>query len=148
MMTADAVVFSFARGRARILLVNRKKAPYKGDWAIPGGFVGMDEELEVAAARELFEETGLRDVRLEQMRTFGTIGRDPRGRQITTVFMGIVGKGRTRVRAGDDAAEVRWFDVERLPGNMAFDHEEVARFAIARLKRRNIYRQKVRIGGT
>jgi 8-oxo-dGTP diphosphatase len=138
MVTVDAAVFGFFAGKAKLLLVNRKWEPYKGCWAMPGGFIEIDEELEDAVARELEEETGLADVELEQMRTFGTVGRDPRGRQITVVFMGIAGKGRKRVRGGDDAAEARWFDIERLPENMAFDHREVAEFAISRLKRKGL----------
>jgi len=141
MVTADAVVFRFARGKARLLLVRRKHDPYKGDWAIPGGFIELDEELADAAARELKEETGLVNIRLEQMRTFGTCGRDPRGRQITIVFMGIAGSRQSRLKAGDDAAEARWFDIDKLPKNMAFDHREVAAFAIKRLKMKEIYRE-------
>ncbi len=141
MVTADAVVFRFARGKARLLLVRRKHDPYKGDWAIPGGFIELDEELEDAAARELKEETGLVGIRLEQMRTFGACGRDPRGRQITIVFMGIAGSAQSRLKAGDDAAEARWFDIDKLPENMAFDHAEVAAFAIKRLKMKRVFRE-------
>ena len=139
MVTVDAAVFSFTDGKASLLLINRKKDPYKGQWAVPGGFIEMDEELEDAAARELAEETGLTNVALEQMHTFGTVGRDPRGRQITVVFMGIAAEEQTAVRGGDDAADARWFDIDRLPENMAFDHDTVARVAIARLKRKKAY---------
>lgn len=141
MVTTDAAVFSFARGKAWLLLVNRKREPYRGHWAIPGGFIEMDEELEDAVVRELAEETGLTDVPLEQMRTFGTVGRDPRGRQITVVFMGVIEGKQPVVRGGDDAAEARWFDLDRLPANMAFDHASVAHFAIGRLKRKKAYRE-------
>jgi 8-oxo-dGTP diphosphatase len=143
MVTVDAAVFGFFAGKAKLLLVNRKWEPYKGCWAMPGGFIEIDEELEDAVARELEEETGLVNIELEQMRTFGTVGRDPRGRQITVVFMGIAGKGQRRVRGGDDAAEARWFDIEKLPENMAFDHRDVAKFAISRLKRKRAYREEV-----
>ena len=144
MLSADAVVFSFCRGRARLLLIRRKNEPFKGKWAIPGGYVGIDEELEDAVVRELREETGLTGIRLEQMHTFGKCGRDPRGRQITVAFMGIAGQGHMRIKAGDDAAEARWFEIEKLPEDLAFDHSEVAAFAIGKLKRKRIYRQKVR----
>ncbi len=133
MVTVDAAVFCVSGGKARLLLVERKKDPYKGRWAVPGGFIEMDEELEHAVARELEEETGLTGVPLEQLRAFGTVGRDPRGRQITVVFMGIV-EGQVPLRAGDDASEAQWFDIDRLPADMAFDHAEIARVAIARLK--------------
>ena len=138
MVTVDAVVFTFSQNKARLLLINRKKEPFKGKWALPGGFVGIDEELESAVARELAEETGLVDVPLEQMHTFGNVGRDPRGRQITVAFMGIAKKGLNKIKAGDDAAKVRWFDIEKLPEDMAFDHNEVAKFAIEKLKSDNL----------
>jgi 8-oxo-dGTP diphosphatase len=140
MVSVDAAVFSFFRGGVELLLIKRKKEPFKGHWALPGGFVGIDEELAAAAERELAEETGLGNVALEQMHTFGRCGRDPRGRQITIAFMGVALKPRRKLKAGDDAAEAKWFDIEKLPGNMAFDHDEVVRFAIRKLKRQRIYR--------
>ncbi len=143
MVTADAVVFRFFRGRAEMLLVRRAREPYKGCWAIPGGFIEMDEELGDAAARELEEETGLRGVSLEQFGAFGRVGRDPRGRVITVAFMGIAVRGCGKIRGGDDAAEARWFDIERLPENMAFDHAEISGLAIGRLKRKKVYRVRV-----
>ncbi|UCG57383.1 MAG: NUDIX hydrolase [Phycisphaerales bacterium] len=146
MVTVDAVVFSFSRGKARVLLINRKYEPYQGKWVFPGGFIELDEELEDAVARELKEEAGLVNIPLEQMRTYGTCGRDPRGRQITIVFMGIAGKGQTKLRAGDDAARARWFDIDKLPEDMGFDHNEMARFAIRRLKRKRVYRENVKRG--
>jgi 8-oxo-dGTP diphosphatase len=141
MVTVDAAVFCFSRGKARLLLVERKKDPYQGQWAVPGGFIEMDEELEEAVARELEEETGLTEIPLEQLRTFGTVGRDPRGRQITVVFTGIAPAGRTALQAGDDAADARWFPIDALPVNLAFDHDRVTSVAIARLKRTKAYRQ-------
>jgi len=135
MVTVDAVVFTFSGDSTKVLLINRGNEPFKGKWALPGGFVDMDEELGDAVARELAEETGLTGVRLEHMRTFGTIGRDPRGRMITIVFMGIATKRQDKIKAGDDAAEAQWFDIERLPKDMAFDHNEVVRFAIEKLKK-------------
>jgi len=138
MVTVDAIVFGFFRGRAKLLLINRAKEPFRGQWALPGGFIEIDEELEDAVARELAEETGLTDVPLQQMHTFGRCGRDPRGRQITVAFIGVT--TQTKIRAGDDAGKARWFDVENLPPDMAFDHREVAQFAIRKLKRKKIYR--------
>jgi len=134
MVTVDAVVFGFFENKAKLLLIKRKKEPFKGKWALPGGFVEIDEELEDAVARELTEETGLRNIRVEQMHTFGTVGRDPRGRQITTAFMGVAGEEQTKIKAGDDAAKAQWFDIEKLPKDLAFDHNEVVKFAIEKLK--------------
>jgi 8-oxo-dGTP diphosphatase len=133
MVTVDAVVFAVSQDKTEVLLIERKHEPFKGRWAVPGGFVDLDEELEDAAARELAEETGLTGVQLEQMHTFGKCGRDPRGRQITIAFMGVVTKGRDEIKAGDDAAKAQWFDIEELPENMAFDHDEMVRMAIERL---------------
>ena len=133
MVTVDAAVFTFSGDKARVLLINRGNEPFKGKWALPGGFIDMDEELEDAVVRELEEEAGLTGVRLEQMRTFGTVGRDPRGRMISIAFIGIATKGQATIRAGDDAAQAQWFDIENLPKDMAFDHDEVVRFAIAKL---------------
>ncbi len=139
MVTADAAVFAFFDGRARLLLIQRRREPFEGHWALPGGFVEMDEDLKDAAARELAEETGLRDVALEQLHTFGRPGRDPRGRVITVVYFGIAEHNRAQIEAADDAADARWFDIESLPP-MAFDHDEIARCAIARLKQTAAYR--------
>jgi 8-oxo-dGTP diphosphatase len=141
MVAADAMVFAFLKSKIKLLLVNRRGEPFKGKWALPGGFVNMDEELEDAAMRELAEETGLTGIHLEQMHTFGKCGRDPRGRVITVTFMGIITEGRNKIKAGDDAAKARWFDIENLPKDMAFDHYEVIKFGIKQLKRKKIYRE-------
>ena len=133
MVTVDAVVFAFFNSKTKILLIKRGNEPFKGKWALPGGFVGIDEELEAAAERELAEETGLVNVALEQLLTFGRCGRDPRGRQVTIAFTGIAKGSLDTIKAGDDADEVRWFDIEKLPEDMAFDHNEIAKFGIDRL---------------
>jgi 8-oxo-dGTP diphosphatase len=132
MVTVDAAVFDVSGGTAKVLLIKRGNEPFKGQWAFPGGFVNMDEELEDAAARELAEETGLTGIKLQQLHTFGKCGRDPRGRNITIVFIGIA--KNTKVKGGDDAADAKWFDIDNLPENMAFDHDNVAALAIAKIK--------------
>lgn len=123
MVTADALVFAVCGGRKSVLLIKRGNDPFKGLWAVPGGFLEMDEELETAAARELFEETGIEGIKLKQMHAFGTVGRDPRGRMITIVYTATLDK-EIEPKAGDDAAEAKWFDVQNLP-ELAFDHSEV-----------------------
>ena len=140
MVAADAMVFAVFKNKIKLLLVNRGYEPFKGKWSLPGGFVNIDEELEDAAVRELAEETGLTGVHLEQLHTFGKCGRDPRGRVITVTFMGIVDR-KHRIKAGDDAAKARWFDIEKLPKDLAFDHNEVIKFGIRKLKRKKIYRE-------
>ena len=134
MVTADAAVFATDSDGVKLLLIKRKNEPFKGKWAIPGGFVEMDEELQDAAKRELAEETSLTGIELEQMHTFGTIGRDPRGRQITTVYMGQARTDQMAVKGGDDAEEAKWFDINHLP-EMAFDHDEVAKMAIEKFQK-------------
>lgn len=145
MVTADALVFKFDSGGAEVLLIKRRHEPFKNQWAIPGGFVGIDEELEDAAVRELFEETNLAGVKLEQLHTFGKCGRDPRGRQITIAFIGVAEKDIERIKAGDDAADVSWFNIEKLPEDLAFDHSEVLDYAVSQLKKKGIFHSS---GGT
>jgi len=135
MVTVDAVVFTKTDDKTEVLLINRGKEPFKGKWALPGGFIDMDEELEDAVVRELAEETGLTGVQLEQMHTFGTVGRDPRGRQISIAFMGIATKGQDTIKAGDDAAHAQWFNIDKIPKDLAFDHNEVVRFAVEKLNK-------------
>lgn len=134
MVTVDAVVFAEVQGKVKVLLIKRRQEPFVGKWAFPGGFIELDEELADAVVRELEEETGLTGVALEQMHTFGKIGRDPRGRMITVAFIGIVGPDNMEVQPGDDAAEAEWFDIDDLP-EVAFDHADVAEMAIQRYRR-------------
>jgi 8-oxo-dGTP diphosphatase len=136
MVTVDAVVFSISGGKTQVLLINRGREPYKGKWAVPGGFIEMDEEIEDAVARELQEETGLTGVHLEQMRTFGRCGRDPRGRQISIAFTGVVTDGQDKICPGDDAAKAQWFDIEKFPEDLAFDHDEMIKCGIEKLNQK------------
>src|SRR5207249_10371740 len=117
----------------QILLVKRRAWPYEGMWAIPGGFVNMDESLETAAKRELQEETGVQDVYMEQLYTFGDPKRDPRTRVITVGYFALLDSERLQVGAADDAADVGWFSVSHLPP-LAFDHEEIIHYALQRLR--------------
>ena len=133
-VTVDVVLFTFIDGELRVLLIQRNLEPFAGRWALPGGFVQENERLEDAAARELFEETGLKGIYLEQLYTFGDPGRDPRGWTISVAYFAIVGADLTqKVHAGDDAGDAAWFDVYHLPP-LAFDHERIVLYAIQRLR--------------
>ena len=125
-VTADIVVIKTLENQRQVLLIERKHPPFEGMWALPGGFMNMDETLEQAAPRELQEETGITGVELEQIHTFSKVDRDPRHRTITTVFIGYANENTPEPEAGDDAAKARWFPLENLP-SLAFDHSEVIR---------------------
>jgi 8-oxo-dGTP diphosphatase len=105
-------------------LIRRKNPPFAGMWALPGGFVDMDETLEQSARRELREETGISGVRLQQLHTFGDPGRDPRGRTISVLFLARVNPARLHPQAADDAAEGAWHSLQRPPA-LAFDHRRI-----------------------
>jgi 8-oxo-dGTP diphosphatase len=104
-------------------------------WALPGGFVEMDESLEAAARRELFEETGIKASKLEQVHIFGDPGRDPRGRTISVVYLAFVNINKVKPRAGDDAAEAGWHFL-RHPPALAFDHRQILSLIRQRLKKK------------
>lgn len=127
-VTADAVVFGFDGKRLHVLLIERKIEPFKGSWALPGGFMHMDETIEQCAKRELEEETGVRNVYLEQFHVFSDPGRDPRERVVTVAFFALVRKADFQLIAGDDAARASWFDWDELPP-LAFDHTEIIAMA-------------------
>jgi len=124
-MTIDAIIIAGISGEQKVLLIQRKFDPYKGFWALPGGFVGMEETLLEACQRELKEETGLSGIVLNQFYTFDAVNRDPRHRTVSTVFYGLV-KQIIPVQGGDDAAQADWFPITSLP-EMAFDHAEILR---------------------
>jgi len=153
-VTVDMVIFTIRRGRLMVLLIKRRDDPFKDCWAIPGGFVEVGvghaprgdqgEGLDTAAERELLEETGLQrerdDVFLEQLYTFGTPGRDPRGRVITVSYYALISpEAYHRVEAGDDAKEAEWFHVPDVIGEtggipLGFDHGQILRAAVERIR--------------
>ncbi len=125
LVTVDIFLLRYQSGRLEILLIQRSGEPFAGQWALPGGFVDADESLEVAAARELAEETGFQNLPLTQLRAFGDPGRDPRGHTVTVVFGGFLPPDAAQLpRAGDDARRANWFPLESLPP-LAFDHREI-----------------------
>jgi 8-oxo-dGTP diphosphatase len=139
-VTVDVVILTLRSQRLDVLLVKRKHWPGEGMWAIPGGFVEPDESLEEGARRELEEETGVRDVYLEQVYTFGDPQRDPRGRVITVVYYALIPPDSVKPIAGDDAAVAQWFPAYALPP-LAFDHEKILSYVWQRLKGKLEYTQ-------
>lgn len=132
-ITADCVVFGFDGAKLNVLLIERGINPHKGKWALPGGFLRIDETIEDCAKRELCEETGLEDVYLEQFHVFSSLDRDPRERVLTVAFIAMVRKSEFRLLAGDDAAKASWFAIDELP-ELAFDHEQIVAMGRTRLK--------------
>lgn len=132
-VTTDCVIFGFDGSNLKILLVQRGIDPYKGIWALPGGFLNPMESAEVGALRELKEETGLESAYLEQFHAYSEPDRDPRERVITIAYLALV--KLQKVKGGDDAADARWFPVNEVP-QLAFDHDLILRDALARLRER------------
>jgi len=133
MVTVDAVVFRKNGSGTEVLLIKRGRYPYEGMWALPGGFVDMEETLEEAIIRELEEETGLKQVELQQLHAYSEIHRDPRGRNISITFYGIAGSIDTTVTSGDDASDAQWFLVDQMP-ELAFDHIKVVQLALKKIQ--------------
>jgi 8-oxo-dGTP diphosphatase len=134
-VTVDVAVFAIRDGRLATVLVRRAAWPHAGKWAMPGGFVGIDESLKRAAWRELREETGLKAVHLEQLGAFGRPDRDPRERVITVVYISLAPGDDLKPEAGSDASEARLFFVDELP-ELAFDHAKILGYARERVRER------------
>src|SRR3954471_21163054 len=132
-LTVDCVVFGFDEGELKGLLIQRALEPFKGQWALRGGFVRADGTLAEAARRELAEETGLKNVFLEQLYTFGETGRDPRERVVSVAYYALVKLSDHRAKAATDAANAEWFPLSKTR-KLAFDHAEILAAAVARLK--------------
>ncbi len=131
-VTVDITVFTVRNDELNILLIKRAEPPFQGGWAIPGGFVMEDEDLEEAAARELVEETGVCDVYLEQLYSFGAPGRDPRGHTVTVAYSALIPSDNLELTASTDAEDAAWFAIDKLP-ELAFDHDEILEVALDRL---------------
>lgn len=132
-VTVDLVIFTLRQGILHVLLIKRRQQPFAGMWALPGGFVRLDESLEDAAQRELREESGVEEVYLEQLYTFGHPERDPRTRVITVAYFALVRAEQQRLRAATDAAAANWFPAYEPP-DLAFDHRQILDYAITRLR--------------
>lgn len=131
-VTTDVVVFSIRDQRLQLLLIRRGGEPFQGNWALPGGFLEIDEDLESCAKRELEEETGVSGVFLEQLYTFGAPGRDPRERVISVIYYALVPSTRLSLKAASDAANAAWYPLDELP-ELAFDHADIITLARQRL---------------
>ena len=130
-LTTDSVIFYFGPEGTEVLLIRRLSEPFKGQWALPGGFLEDDEPLEKGAARELEEETGIKIDQLFQIAAFGDPERDPRGRSVTVAFYGTV-ISKVEVLGSDDAAEAGWFPIAGLP-KLAFDHRNIIQAALRKI---------------
>lgn len=132
-VTVDVLIFTIEDSALKILLVKRANEPYVGQWAIPGGFVNEHESLEEAAKRILIDKTGVSDVYLEQLYTFGEPKRDPRGRVITVSYFALIPFQDLQNINNDKVSEVSWFDTKKTPV-LAFDHSKILEYALSRLK--------------
>lgn len=132
-MTVDCVVFGLDEKDLKIILIERDVDPFKGRWALPGGFVHFDESLEAAAIRELKEETGIENVFLEQLYTFGEVNRDPRDRVISVAYYALANLRDHKIKAATDARSAGWFSIDDIP-KLAFDHNKILDVALKRLR--------------
>jgi 8-oxo-dGTP diphosphatase len=133
-VSVDVVIFTLREQDLQVLLIRRKHPPFADYWAIPGGFVQINESLESAALRELREETGVHDVYIEQLYTFGKPDRDPRTRVITVAYFAVMPESALpSLHAGDDAADASWWSMYGLPP-LAFDHADILSYALTRLR--------------
>jgi 8-oxo-dGTP diphosphatase len=137
-VTVDTVVFGYQEQALWLLLIERGIQPFKGEWALPGGFVRVEENLEEAAYRELKEEAGVSDVYLEQLYTFGRVDRDPRERVISVSYFALVKPSTHEPVASTDAIRAKWFRFDELP-KLAFDHKEIVATALTRLRNKARY---------
>jgi 8-oxo-dGTP diphosphatase len=133
-VTVDIVIFTLQERELHVLLLKRRYEPFQERWAIPGGFVKLDEPIDVAARRELAEETGLHDLYLEQLYTFGEPSRDPRTRVISVAYFALVRADQQTLHGSHESSDVGWFPVRTVPQPLAFDHDQILRFAVDRLR--------------
>lgn len=131
MLCVDMVILTKTKEISKILLIKRGHEPFQDQWALPGGFIEMEEDLIDSAYRELEEETHISKLELRQLKTYGKPGRDPRGRTVSVVFGGFL-KEKQEAQAGDDAKEAEWFSIDKLPP-LAFDHAIIIKESIESL---------------
>lgn len=132
-IATDIAIFTVQEGQLKVLLIRMKKAPFRGKWASPGGLVRPDESVDQAAKRHLVAKTGVRNVYLEQLYTFGKVHRDPFGRVVSVAYFALIPSAGIRLKTTQDYGDVAWFPVRKLP-KLAYDHVEIVRHALARLQ--------------
>ncbi len=132
-LATDCVIFGFDGGELKLLLIEREKEPFKNKWALPGGFVFMEETTETCAKRILLEKAGIKNMFIEQLYTFSDIDRDPRERIISVAYFALVNKHQYELVAGRDTIKAEWFEISNLP-KLGFDHGKIVKTAIQRLK--------------
>lgn len=133
-LAVDIILFRYHNKELDVLLLQRKNAPFKNAWAVPGGFVRIDESVEDAALRELQEETGVKDIYIEQLYTFGDIQRDPRGRVVSIAYFGLINDDiELTLHRGEEAKDLQWHSVQQLP-QYVFDHNSILEYALLRLR--------------
>ena len=142
-VTVDMLIFTIEENKLKLMLIKRKKPPYKDHWAIPGGFVNIDESVTIAAKRELKEETNVdAGGYLYQFSVYGEVNRDPRTRVISIAYLALIPETTLTYQgicAGDDAKEVQFFDIDNLPEQLAFDHATIIKDGLNCLRERSKY---------
>lgn len=138
LVAVDAVIFTVIKNKLNVLLIKIKYGPFAGSWGVPGGKVRMDETLDEAAKRELFEKTRLKNVYLEQLYSFGKISRDPRARIISVAYFALVDHDKVKLKATGKYEDIGWFPIHKA-GKLAYDHNEIVDYALFRLKNKIKY---------
>jgi ADP-ribose pyrophosphatase YjhB (NUDIX family) len=138
-LSVDCVIFGFEDARIKVLLIKRSVSPEYGKWALPGGFIRYNENIDVASARVLKERTGVEDLYMEQLGAFGDIERFPEKRVITIVYYAMVKPGQHAVNPGPDASDAKWFELSSLP-ELPFDHKKIIQIALEKLRRQFKYK--------
>jgi len=138
LLTVENIILSYESKQIKALLIQRKHDPFKGEWALPGGPVAIDESLEEAAGRHLRAQSGIEDAYIEQFHTFGAVDRDPRGRSVSVTYYALINSDDMALDPGPEALSAAWFNIYELP-ELAFDHAEILEFAIHRLKEKLKY---------
>ena len=132
-LTVDAIVFGVRKGELHILLVKRKKEPYGGEYAFPGGFVYDSESLKEAVLRELEEETNIKDVFVKKLTAYGDVKRDPRGRIVTVAYLALIDAEKYELKSRADALLAEWQPVSGVR-KLAFDHHHILQEALQELR--------------